>query len=85
MNTFDYIVVDEVGLHARPASALVKFAGELTSSVTVTKGEKNADAKRIFSLMGLAIKEGETITFTLEGENAPAEMVALEQFCKETF
>lgn len=85
MNTFDYIVVDEVGLHARPASQLVKFVEGLDSKVSVTKGEKTADAKRLFSLMGLAIKEGETITFTLEGENAPTEIVALEQFCKETF
>lgn len=85
MNSFDYVVVDEVGLHARPASQLVKYLEGVTSSVTVTKGEKKADAKRLFSLMGLAIKEGETITFTLEGENAPTEVVALEQFCKETF
>ncbi|MFI3254770.1 MAG: HPr family phosphocarrier protein [Eubacteriales bacterium] len=85
MNTFDYVVVDEVGLHARPASQLVKFLEGIDSKVSVTKGEKTADAKRLFSLMGLAIKEGETITFTLEGENAPTDIVALEQFCKETF
>ncbi len=85
MNTFDYIVVDEVGLHARPATQLVKYLEGVSSKVTVTKGEKTVDGKRMFSLMGLAIKHGETITFTLEGDNAPTEMVALEQFCKETF
>ncbi len=85
MNSFSYVIADEVGLHARPASQLVKYLEGVSSSVTVTKGEKKADAKRLFSLMGLAIKFGETITFTLEGDNAPEEMVALEQFCKETF
>ncbi len=85
MNTFEYIVQDEVGLHARPASQLVKFAEGLTSKVTVKKGEKSADCKRLFSLMGLAIKEGETILFTLEGDDAPTEAASLEQFCKDTF
>lgn len=85
MNTFDYVVVDEVGLHARPASQLVKYLEGVTSKVTITKGEKTVDAKRLFGLMGLAVKEGDTITFTLEGDEAPTESAALEQFCKETF
>ncbi len=85
MNCFDYVVVDEVGLHARPASQLVKFLEGITSNVTITKGEKTVDAKRMFKLMSLAIKEGETVTFSLEGEKAPEETVALEKFCKETF
>ncbi len=85
MSSFDYIIADEVGLHARPATLLVKYVESLSSKVTVTKGEKSADGKRMFSLMGLAIKHGETITFTLEGDNEATEMVALEQFCKETF
>lgn len=85
MNTFDYVVKDEVGLHARPASALVEFLKGVDSAVTVTKGEKSADAKRLFGLMGLAIKKDENITFSLEGDNAPTEAAALEQFCKDTF
>lgn len=85
MNTFTYIIQDEAGLHARPASQLVKYLEGVTSSVSVKKGEKTADAKRLFSLMGLAIKFEEEIEFTLDGDNAPTEAAALEQFCKENF
>lgn len=85
MNTFDYTIVDEVGLHARPVTQLVEYLKNVNSKVTITKGEKTVDAKRMFSIMGLAVKHGDTVTFTLEGEEAPTEMVALEAFCKETF
>lgn len=85
MNTFDYVVVDEVGLHARPATQLVKFLEEISSSVTLSKGEKSVDAKRMFKIMSLAVKHGETVTFTLEGETAEKDMADLEAFCKATF
>lgn len=85
MNTFEYIIQDEVGLHARPASQLVEFLKTIDSKVTITKGEKTVDAKRMFALMGLAIKEGETVVFSLEGDTAPEDSAKLEQFCKDTF
>ena len=48
MKEFKYVVTDAEGIHARPAGLLVKKAGEFTSSVTIAKGDKSADAKRIF-------------------------------------
>ena len=63
MKEFKYVVTDAEGIHARPAGLLVKKAGEFTSSVTIAKGDKSADAKRIFGVMGLGVKTGE------EGDN----------------
>ncbi|MFI3227318.1 MAG: HPr family phosphocarrier protein [Clostridia bacterium] len=85
MKEFNYIVKDEVGLHARPAGALVKFVTTLSSKVTLKKGEKAVDAKRLFGIMGLAVKCGDELTFVVEGENAEADAAALESFCKESF
>lgn len=45
MKEFKYVVTDAEGIHARPAGLLVKKAGEFTSSVTIAKGDKSADAK----------------------------------------
>lgn len=85
MSTFDYTIKDEVGIHARPAGLLVKFITDLTSKVIIKKGEKAVDAKRLFGIMGLAVKCGDTVTFELDGPNAHAEAEQLEAFCNETF
>ena len=67
MKEFKYVVTDAEGIHARPAGLLVKKAGEFTSSVTIAKGDKSADAKRIFGVMGLGVKTGEEVTITADG------------------
>lgn len=85
MKQFTYTVTDPVGLHARPAGVLAKFAKTLDSVVTITKadGSKSAEAKKLMAVMSLGVKTGETITVTIEGGNEDANAVAMEQFCKE--
>ena len=85
MTKINYKVKDEVGIHARPAGLLVKFVTGLSSTVTMKKGDKGVDAKRLFGIMGLAVKCGDTVAFELDGANAAADAVALEKFCKENF
>ena len=83
MVKFTFEVKDEMGLHARPAGALVKEAAKCTSKVTIRKGEKTGDAKRIFNVMGLSIKANEEVEIIVEGEKEQEEAAALEQFVKE--
>ncbi len=83
MVTFTFTVKDEVGLHARPAGLLVKEAAKCSSKVTIRKGEKSGDAKRIFNIMGLAIKCGEEVEMVVEGDKEQEEAAALEAFVKE--
>ena len=51
MKTFEYTIKDELGIHARPAGLLVKKAASYASTIMIGKGEKSADAKRIFGVM----------------------------------
>lgn len=83
MQTFQYTVKDPEGLHARPAGMLVKFSQSCTSSISIEKGGKTADAKRLFAVMGLAIKQNDTVTFTLEGESEQKDCAALQSFCAQ--
>lgn len=85
MKQFTYTVTDPVGLHARPAGVLAKFAKTLDSVVTIAKadGSKSAEAKKLMAVMSLGVKTGETITVTIEGGNEDANAAAMEQFCKE--
>ena len=83
MVTFMFTVNDEMGLHARPAGQLVKEAAKCTCKVTIRKGEKIGDAKRIFNVMALSIKANEDVEMIVEGEKEVEEAVVLERYIKE--
>ncbi len=84
MKQFQYTVTDPVGIHARPAGLLVKAAKALDSTITVVKGDgKSAVAVKLMALMGLGIKQGDTVTVTVEGGNEDANAAAMEQFFKD--
>lgn len=80
MVSFNYVIKDELGIHARPAGLLVKEAAKLGSKVTITKGEKTGDAKKIFSLMGLAVKHNDEITVSVEGDTEAADAEVIKAF-----
>lgn len=83
MKTFDCTITDAQGIHARPAGLLAKEAQRFCSDITITHGEKTADAKRLFALMGLGVRHGDTVRVTVSGcdENEAAE--ALEAFIRQ--
>ena len=80
MQKFEFTVTDENGIHARPAGLLVKEVQKLSSSVTVACREKSADAKKLFALMALGAKCGDTLTVTVEGINEQADAAAVYRF-----
>ena len=84
MKTFDY-QIKEQRVHARPAGLLVKEAGVFKSSVTISKDGNSADAKKIFGIMKLGVKCGDTVTLTIEGEDEEQAAAKLEELMKETW
>ncbi len=83
MKEFTYVITDKEGIHARPAGELVKLAKSYVSSVSVIKEGKKADAKKVFGLMGLGVKQGMEITVQVEGEDEETAAAALETFLKD--
>lgn len=83
MKTFNYVITDEVGIHARPAGMLVREAKKYASSITVKKGARKADAKKLMVLMGLGVKCGEEVTVEIEGADEENACEAMELFFKE--
>ena len=59
---------------------MVKEAGRFKSDITIEKDGKKADAKRIFAVMGLGVKSGETITVNIEGEDEDKAASSLQGF-----
>jgi len=63
------IVVNKSGLHARPASNLVKAASKFNSKINITKDEKCYDAKSILGVLSAGIASGTEITLECSGED----------------
>lgn len=83
MKEFRYTITDPEGIHARPAGELIKAVKDFASKITITKDGKVADAKSIFGVMGLAVKQGQEIVITAEGDDEEEAITAIEQFLKE--
>ncbi len=83
MKEFKYVITDAEGIHARPAGELVKMAKNYASSITIGKDGKNVDAKKIFGIMGLAVKQGQEVTFTITGDDEEQAAEAIQSFLLE--
>lgn len=83
MKKFTYTITDSVGIHARPAGMLAKKTAEFKSTITIMKGEKKADTRRLMALMGLGIKCGDTITVIAEGEDEESAAEAVKAFLSD--
>lgn len=80
MISFEFSVKDMNGLHARPAGLLVKEAMKCDSKVTLKKGDKTGDAKKIFNVMGLSVKHDDIVTVEVSGANEEADAKALQEY-----
>jgi Phosphotransferase System HPr (HPr) Family len=83
MKTFEYVIKDEVGIHARPAGLLVKEAKKYESRVTVSKDGKSAEATKLMAIMGLGVKCGQTVRVIVEGADEDAAYEGVKAFFEE--
>ena len=83
MKEFQYTVKDACGIHARPAGLLVKTVKGFASSATLEKDGKSCDMRKLMAVMGMGIRQGETITVTAEGEDEAAAIEAVQKFLTE--
>ena len=85
MKKFTYKVALENGLHARPAGALASEVRKFSSSIKIKMGEKEIDAKRLLSVMGLGATNGTELHFEISGEDEEMAYHALKLFCEGGF
>ncbi len=72
------VVGSKVGLHARPASLLVKAASSAGVPVTIGRvGDKAVNAASMLSVLALGAKHGESIEITV-GDGANSDQVLAE-------
>lgn len=85
MKEFEFVVTDPQGIHARPAGLLVKEAKKFESNISVFKGARKGDLRKIFTVMALGVKQGETIKVQVEGADEEQAASTVEAFLKENF
>jgi phosphocarrier protein len=79
----EYQVKDKEGMHARPASLLVKKAASYDNPITITYKEKEVTLKSIMAVMSLGIRYEDTFAIKVEGDDAQAIQADFEQFLVE--
>ncbi|OPJ56824.1 HPr family phosphocarrier protein [Alkalithermobacter paradoxus] len=79
------MIVNESGLHARPAGMFVKKASEFKSSVEIEFNGKKINAKSIMGVMSLGLSKGSEITIIVNGEDAQNAMNALVELVESGF
>lgn len=71
-------VGSQQGLHARPASIFTEAANEAAVRVQIGRpGAHSVDASSMLLVMTLAVKQGEEVVISADGEGADAELDAL--------
>ena len=80
MQTFTYVIKDELGIHARPAGLLVKEAKNFNSTITLECGGKKGAAKGLMGVMSMAVKQGMEVTVTVEGDDEVEAVAAMKAF-----
>lgn len=85
MKKFEYVIKDEVGIHARPAGMLAKEAKKYASKVVICKDGKKAEATKLMAIMGLAVKCGDTVEVEVEGDDEDTAVEAVKTFFESNF
>ena len=83
MKEFTYVIKEELGLHARPAGLLVKEAKKFQSATTLAAKGKTAAAGKLIAIMSMGVKQGDTVTIKVEGDDEAACAEAIQKFLSE--
>lgn len=78
-------VLDDFGLHARPAANLAKIAQNFESEISIGTKEQKADAKSILDLLSLAAARDTELKITCRGKDAQGAGEALVRLFESRF
>lgn len=78
-------ILNEEGMHARPAGAFVKVASGYKSAVTITGNGMTKNAKSIMGIMSLGLQKDSEIKITTTGEDEAELMQSLETLINNKF
>ena len=81
----EMLIVNTLGLHARPAAKLVNTVLEFKSDVRIRVGDQQVNAKSIMGLLTLAAASGTLLTVVCKGDDAEEAMNAVRSLVDSGF
>ncbi len=78
----DVTIVNQGGLHARPATFFIQKANTYKSSIWVVKGDRKVNAKSLLGVLSVGIAEGMSVTLVADGEDEERALDGLENLIK---
>ena len=88
MRTLELVVLDPVGLHARPAALFVKLCNQFAASIrirNVTEGGAWVNAKSILSLLTAGVKQNDQIEIETDGIDEETALDRVAALVKSNF
>ena len=78
-------IINELGIHARPAGMLANTASRFSCDIKLLKDGMEVNAKSIMGIMTLAAGCGSIIEVTTKGKDEEEAMKAIEQLFAQKF
>lgn len=85
MKRVEAVIVNRLGLHARPSAALTQTATRFKSDVWLSKGSRRVNGKSIMGVMMLAAARGATLVVEADGPDEDAALAAIEALIASGF
>ncbi len=82
MKDVQVVVIDPVGLHARPATVAVNAASKCKCKVSVSFKGRTVDMKSIMGVMSLGIPTQSEITIACEGDGEEEALNSIVEILK---
>ena len=79
----EYVVTTTDGIHARPATKLVRLAKQYRSEISLRTGDRQVRLTSMLNVITAGVKRGDTITIIVDGEDEQAALTAIDQFLTE--
>lgn len=85
MEIFDFKVRVPIGIHVRNAMLLSQRAARYQCDITIQRGNRAANAKKLMEIMILRVKCGDEIRFILEGADEKEALSGIAELCEKNF
>ncbi len=79
------IIINELGLHARPAAMLVKLSTSFNSEVELEVNEIKVNAKSIMGVLMLGANQGTEVIIRTNGDDEEQALKEVKQLFKDGF
>jgi phosphocarrier protein HPr len=83
--TKELVIINKLGIHARPAALFVKTANRFAAEIFVEKDGEKINGKSIMGLMMLAAGPGSKLILYVRGDDAQQAIVELEALVQRKF